>query len=651
MSSSAPLVGEKERLSAALPARAPSVRSSAASSLVPADDGRLLFHAASPTSSVTSSAAVGPLSAMERAVPHSPSRPLSWSSPPSASSPRRLPISIDTAAVVAAIAPAASSTSSSSSSSSPSCCSSPCQSPRRRRAAPVEPAPEPGSQATHTEPASQSTLQANRSPPQPPARTHAAAIDHAAASCWSSRSPSPSTPSASAVASAGAPRSGSRPAPPPPLPLQELPSPTPTSPSQSSTPLSSTSSSSTSGSYSSSAYSQSSSSGQSAQQRLYYPPSSSPSSASSSASSSSVPPHTQFGADPLCPLSPASVARLVELASRLSEENVQLKQALSRSTSRRASVGDIGDGLDAVGGSLQAAKMKADVESLQQPPLLMFPLASSSLPPPSHSLSQSAPSSTSEAESSLDAEGEQSSVERLDARKSRRAGERSRRPQPRHYPTMQAGMARRINELRGDALQGLSPLAPNTAAATFSHSTASSSSHSLQPLLAVPSSSSSSSDPADARQVVDRTRSLPLRAVRAQRKTAPADLSAMMEQWRQMQTQTQTAAAASSSAQQPPYRSGAAGRDSGSGRQRVPAASDDAPGCSSSEEDEAEVQRARVEREQSWVRGEATMNHAEVRLMMDMMKAAAAQQKSRSSCLTQPHTPMHAPPGNHEQPP
>ena len=395
------------------------------------------------------------------------------------------------------------------------------------------------------------------------------------------------------------------------------------------------------------------------------------------------------------PLSPSSVARLVELAHRLSEENAQLKEALGRSSSRRSSTADCSDGAEGVGEALEGAGRKASADSLPEhlldrlhhPRVLTFPLTGSSLPPPAHSLSLSAPSSTSEREPHADAEDDDEAAERSERKKSRRGGGggAGKRQQPRYYPTMQSGMARRINELRGDVLQGLTASPSSTSSVNQPPSSTTSASlplHSLQPLPPLPSSSSSA---ADARLVVDRTRSLPLRTARPQRKTAPADLSAMMEQWRHMQTQppdahtpTSTttshdkASSASATTQEPSQlyplhrplhqhsdRGPNAGkRGSGSGSAKpadTSGSAEDARAGSSSDEDEVEVERRRLERErerrQSWVKGAATMNHAEVRMMMHMMKIATAQDSSysasshspRNSLTRQPPAPSHHP--------
>ena len=125
--------------------------------------------------------------------------------------------------------------------------------------------------------------------------------------------------------------------------------------------------------------------------------------------------------------------------------------------------------------------------------------------------------------------------------------------------------------------------------------------------------------------VVDRTRSLPLaRGSALKRRTAPADLAAMMQAWKLSQEgqAAQLEAARDKLGEEQRLSAAAASSSSSTGTGQQQGA-----GSSSDEDDSADARQRRRQQEEegrrkSWARGEATMNHAEVRLMMEMMRQA-----------------------------
>ena len=371
--------------------------------------------------------------------------------------------------------------------------------------------------------------------------------------------------------------------------------------------------------YSSHPLSSSSNGSRSPRTSPHSPTTASPAPATTPLSSSSA--STASGAALPPPLSPQSVADLVAANARLAAENAAMKEVLSRHSSRRPSL----EGRQPLGEAEEEAAVAEEARRL-------FPFIASALPAPSSNLSLSAPSASSKALEEEDEDEEEEEAQQK-AERERDRRRRARAQQGRYQTLGGGGLTRRINDLRGEVLQALPPalLAPPS------------------PLPPLPLASGSRS-PADG-PVVDRTRSLPLRAVRAQRKTAPADLSLMMEHWRQLQATGRDPLHELDKAATVAGRGGGGGVEVAAKGSRVSSPADSSG--SSSEEEQPPTgpgrqRRAEAKeqgRRQSWARGAATMNHAEVRLMMDMMRQA------KQSKDAPPLRSEAAPPPQTAQPP
>ena len=300
------------------------------------------------------------------------------------------------------------------------------------------------------------------------------------------------------------------------------------------------------------------------------------SSSSSSLSSNYYNPHYSPSSSTTQPsMSAEEVARLIEVNAKLQRENSALRTSLSRASSRRSSI---------------------ESNTSLEPSQLFPPAATSSasLPPPSYNMSLSAPSVHG-----------------------RGGGER-------RYGTAGAETNMRINSLRREMM------AAAAAAAGTGGSRQVGIHHSL-----TTANSSDEDDDERAGSVVDRTRSLPLKGgvTRLHRKTAPADLAAMMNEWRLMEDKR--AAQATESLQRRESRPVVAAN-----AQSDSDSDDDSDSTDDSEDEKRRKHRHATggghkrsgggrskeqsdeERRKSWTRGEATMNHAEVRMMMEMMSAA-----------------------------
>ena len=372
------------------------------------------------------------------------------------------------------------------------------------------------------------------------------------------------------------------------------------------------------------------------------------------ASSFSSPPLHPSAVLPSPPLSPPSVLRLMALNAELARENAQMKEALSRTSSRRASI----DGRDREEGK--------GGEGVEERQMRLHPLQPANTPSsctnaaaphtPSESKEGTRRAIEEEEEDGGEEEGEGKEHSPGEAERARRERRRLRvRAQQLKAQTLQGGMARRINELRGEVLQSLSPSSPSAAviaAPSLSSSSSTFSSSTVgRPLpLPLPHPRSSLSVLSSVGvsggvegSALDRTRSLPLRAVRAQRKTAPADLSTLMEQWKALHEQ----GGDRSPAHEPGKTVGGGGRlgeaMTGSTGHGGGCGGSDSSRSSGDEDDEDEgrsalerrrrqsVEEKEQGRRQSWVRGAATMSHAEVRLMMDMMKQATLHPPTHSN--------------------